>query len=527
MGATFCNLFCREEQADAVKNRLAGSDKFLSGYHGWCMALAEDRNPTNMMRIAKKTEGDVLVFFWFDDDIFELTYFQNGKKASSVSSGLKSSKLAAMAGLLPDDPLALKKLRAIKDCISIEEKLTLLEETFGLPFYALHEQETVSPIERSDHTWNAVKTRKAALRNRPNRFRVEELAREDWPYSTKIRMDLIGRLRGAGYSFMMSRLLFDLPHRLSEQPGCPSRLFTAGYIGELTEEGVSGYNTIIMANYQEKKIITYRFSSNVGEPLAFNSANDVICDMLDSDGVVCLNEKGEEQWRFAPELEKPAQRLTFIRTDREEIILLSEYGSKEVDNRLWRVSPEDGHILTERVMPAGEFFFGFRWLPDMACFTYYEIESNSVVILDQDFGEIRRLQLGSERIRFDVGFYSGYDGYAPVLRRDGSWYLVQLNLVTGGMKTICPELSASIHQVLSDGTFVCVTDESVKGVNLLDHEGRLISRHRLKGGLMGVWEEDRQIYAATISPSRLPGLWEDSQIDTVKIFRLVDTSVNE
>ena len=163
----------------------------------------------------------------------------------------------------------------------------------------------------------------------------------------------------------------------------------------------------------------------------------------------------------------------------------------------------------------------------MACFTYYEIESNSVVILDQDFGEIRRLQLGSERIRFDVGFYSGYDGYAPVLRRDGSWYLVQLNLVTGGMKTICPELSASIHQVLSDGTFVCVTDESVKGVNLLDHEGRLISRHRLKGGLMGVWEENRQIYAATISPSRLPGLWEDSQIDTVKIFRLVDTSVNE
>ena len=39
MGATFCNLFCREEQADAVKNWLAGSDKFLSGYHGWCMAI--------------------------------------------------------------------------------------------------------------------------------------------------------------------------------------------------------------------------------------------------------------------------------------------------------------------------------------------------------------------------------------------------------------------------------------------------------------------------------------------------------
>ena len=143
------------------------------------------------MSVAGKLTGDILVFFYFDDDLFELTLFQNGKKAASVNSGGIGSKLSLLAGLLPSDPKALKKLRALKDCASIEEGTSLLEETFGLPFYALYEQETVSAVPIKESTWNNVNARIEAFRKRPNRFRIQTLNRDEWPYSTKLRMRII------------------------------------------------------------------------------------------------------------------------------------------------------------------------------------------------------------------------------------------------------------------------------------------------------------------------------------------------
>lgn len=521
MGATFCNLYCREEKADSVKNLLAKGDRFLTGYNSWCAALAEDGNPSKMMRIAGKTEGDVLVFFWFDDESFELTCFQNGKKAASVNSGGKGSKLQILAGLIPEDPMALKKLHALKDCISVEEKLTLLEETFGLPFYALYEQKTIPAVVQSDHTWNAVKTRAEILRKRPNRFRIEELQQQNWPYSAKIRMDLIHRLRDTGLFSSSLSLLYDIPIRLMEQPGFPYRLFTAAYLRKENEQQVSGYNTIIMADYQLKKVFTYDLPYSIGRLLAFNSAHAAICESLRSESIVCLNEQGEEQWRFAPELEQPTQRLSFIRTDREEIVLRSDYGSKDSENKIWRISPEDGCILTERVLPAGERLSGIRWLPDPACFVCYRIADNSVIILDREFNEHHRFQLGESVIRFDLGFYSGQYGYVSVPRRDGTWYLVRLDLTTGKITTIHPELSVFIKQILSGGIFVCNTTESGRSLNLLDHDGKLISKHHFKDSLLGVWEEEGQIIAATVKPGKFPGYWEDGLVDTVKVFRFI------
>ena len=523
MGATFCNLYCREEQADSVKNMLASGDRFLTGCNSWCVALAEDGNPSKMMRIARKTKGDVLVFFWFDDDSFELTCFQNGKKAASVNSGGKSSKLQLLTGLIPEDLTALKKLHALKDCISIEEKLTLLEETFGLPFYVLYEQETIPAARQSNHTWNAVKMRAEILRKRPNRFRIEELPQQNWPYSAKTRMDLIHRLRNTGlFSSSLSRLLYDIPSRVMEQPGFPYRLFTAAYLRKENEQHASGYNTIIMADYQLKKVFTYDLPYSIGRPLAFNSAHAVICESLRSESIICLNEQGEEQWRFAPELEQPTQRLSFIRTNREEIVLRSDYGSKDSENKIWRISPEDGCILTERVFPAGERLSGIRWLPDLTCFVCYKIADNSVIILDQEFNELHRFQLGESVIRFDTGFFSEQYGYVSVPRRDDTWYLVQLDLTTGKITTIHPEFPVFINQILSGGIFVCNTTESSKSLNLLDHDGKLISKHHFKDSLLGVWEEEGQIFAATVKPSKFPGFWEDSLVDTVKVFRFAN-----
>ena len=82
--------------------------------------------------------------------------------------------------LFPDDSLALKKLWAIKRGVSVDEKLALLEETFGLPFDAAYEQEEIPPVAKSSETYDRMNARAKALRSRPNRYEPELLPRGDY-----------------------------------------------------------------------------------------------------------------------------------------------------------------------------------------------------------------------------------------------------------------------------------------------------------------------------------------------------------
>ena len=525
MGATFCNLFCREEQTDLVREELMDGDRLLEGFDGWNMVLAEDRNPERMARLARAVGGETLVFYYFDDDVFELTLYRNGKKAAALNSGGKASKLSALAGLLTDDPTALRKLRAIGDCVSMDEKTDLLEETFGLPFYALHEQEKVPPVQKASRVWDTVRARKAAFRNRPNRFTVKPLTQEEWPVSTRIRVNMLQQLRKQGWAFEASRLLYDLADQCMAQQGRPQRILLPMYIRHQDEKSSSGYNTVLMADHQAKETIVFSFPFSVTAPVIVNSTKAITCLTYKQDGIICLNKSGTEQWRFSPDLDQ-GQQFHVVRTDREEIVLCTCYG-RTAGDRIWRISPENGEILSERALPVGENPFSLRWLPDLECFTYDQLEKNEVVLLDRSFDEIRRFQLGKELIRFDVGFYGGGCGYAPESRRDGTWELVRLNLSTGELARIHPEVPAFIHQILSCGVFACTTDEKSCTLNLFDRNGKVVSRHRFRDAFMGLWEENGRIWGATTKPGQLPGLWEDSVIDTVSVFQLVDEAAIE
>ena len=519
MGATFCNLFCRDEHSEVLKSRLAAEDRVLDGFNGWCMALAEDRNPERMMNVARKVPGDVLVFFYFDDDYFELTLFQDGKKAASVNSAGIGSKLSVLACLLPSDPKALKKLRVLSNCVSIEERTSLLEETFGLPFYALHWQETVYAVPIKENTWNTVTARIEALKKRPNRFQIQTLTRDEWPYSTKIRMHIITQLRDQGLSFELVRLFLDLPLQLFSQAGRPSRILLPMYIPQDDEKSYSGYNTVIVADFEQDETRTF-FSSNMGIPLMINSSKAIIC--MKDKSLLCLDNQGKEQWKLEPELALP--HLYPVRTNREELVVLcSDYSPNLAADRIWRISPDNGRILNERILTEHGEATALRWLPDMGCFMYYALNSNSVVLLNCDFSEIRRFQLGEKRIRFDIGFLFGHYAYTSVPRKDGTDDLLSLDLLNGELCQIHPEIPAYISQKLSCGVYAGFTGENMGTLNLLDQDGKVISRHRFKDALMGIWEENGNIYGATTQHSRYLGLWEDSIIDSVSIFRLVDS----
>ncbi|MBR6029144.1 MAG: hypothetical protein IKP40_08630 [Clostridia bacterium] len=514
MGTTFCNLFWHSGQRELLETLIGEGDRLETGINGWSMVLSEDRNPQSLARLASRLAGDSLIFFYFDDDLFELTLIRDGKMAASLSSDGKGKKLPVLAELLPEDPSAARKFKALGDCVTMDEKLSLLEETFGLPFYALLEQEKVTAAKKSERTWETMKARKNALKKRQNRFRAEPLAEADWPASSRIRKHLIDRLRGKASIFSLFDLLHDVAEQRLSQPGQPCRILLPMYICREDEESYQGYNYVLVTDGHEAS--AYAFPFSIHQPLMVNDGGFLICESLGLNSVACYDTQGNAQWTFAPEMAHP-QQLHFVQTTPGELVFRCAHG-KKTPSRLWRLSPEDGRILNERALPEGQNPHDLRWLEEMGCFAYYQIESNSLMLLNRDFSDQKLIPLGEKRLRFDVSFYSGHCGYL----NDGDAALIELDLLTGNMRKIQLETPAYVNRMFPGGVFSGGSEERGNVHYLFDREGRVLLRQSFKGALLGLWEENGRIYAATFKPGRIPGFIEEPMLDTLSVYQLVD-----
>ena len=520
MGATFCNLFCREGEAELLRGLIDPKDRLLTGYAGWCMALAEDQRPDRMARVAKKLLGDALVFFCFEEDCFELTLYQGGKKAALLGSGTERSRLAALAALLPDDPNALKKLKAAVDCVSLEEKVRLLEETFGLPFWALHEQERVPAVVKSDKTWLAVKARMDALKKRPNRFREEPLSPEEWPASVRRRMWLIKSLRGKlPASLLGTHILYEFSSKEIEEHGRPGHLLIPTMMG--LNDNTRHY--VIAADTEKEEIRAFHIPYQGGaSPLMLRDGGTLVC--TDHRRAFCLNGKGEEVWAFDPGLTQKWQILEPAPARRGELVFYNGHRVENAGNGIWRVSPEDGRVLRERVFPDGEGICDLQWMPEMECFLYRNISQRTVILLDEDFRETRRFAFEQEDLCSDMKFFAGQYGYAQVRQPDGVWGMARLDLVSGEVTRVRPEVSLSICGILPGGLYWAAVEDRSDTICLLDAEGRVVSRHRFKGEYMCLWAEGDSIYAAVMAGNPYAAACCVNKILNleVSVFRLVD-----
>ena len=185
MGATYCNLYFHGDDVNIPEGKIQGESRLLGGFDGWTILLCEDNNWRKITRLTRFFPGDALAFFCFDDDVFELMFYRDGKKIASIDNSGTSSKLKDAGEMFPEDPTVLKKLRAMKWCTSVDESFRLLEETFGLPFDVVYEQEEIEKVKKSDETWKTLKAREKEFRNRPNRFELELLPPEQWPESVR------------------------------------------------------------------------------------------------------------------------------------------------------------------------------------------------------------------------------------------------------------------------------------------------------------------------------------------------------
>ena len=517
MGTTFCNLFFRDEDADTLKAALGKKARFLTGLNGWSMALSEERDPLRLMRAAEKAAGDVLVFVCFDDECFELSLLQAGRRAAAVGSEGKGKKLSLLAGLLPDDPDALKKLRALGDCESLAEKISLLEETFGLPFGAMYEGEAVAPVRRGRKTWDAVRARRDALRKMSARFQIKTLDRAAWPDPVRFRTDLCDHLRGKAGPDLF-RLIGDLPRRQLSPGGSPFLILLPMNVSRPGQPSSRGYNAVLAADDRKRETAVFSFPFFVGEPLMMNRRGFVVCESLMRKSVVCLDRQGVEQWRFSPGL-VPLQKLFSLPTDREEIVLYSSSLKKTTNDRIWRVSPDDGSVLTERVLPGEDDLRCLRRCPGMECFVCC-LSGGGVALLDRDFNEIRRFQPDND-IRPDTVFFSGHCLFAPVPREKGGCDLLRLDLIGGDKKTIRPETPVPMRYILSDGLLAGFTDTgSGSTLILCDEDGKIVSEHRFRDALIGIWEENGLVFGAALRRDAFYEVPQRSAADLLTVFTI-------
>ena len=253
-----------------------------------------------------------------------------------------------------------------------------------------------------------------------------------------------------------------------------------------------------------------------------NKDKAIVCLNYKQNTLLCLDEQGNEQWRFAPEMVKPF--LKDVRTNREEIVVYCrDYGSSQNADMVLRISPDDGHVLNERILTDDMRAEQLRWLPELECFMYYVLKSNSVVLLNRELEEVRRFQLGDELIRFDTGFISDRHAYTYAPGTDLR-DLIGLDLLSGERQQIHLEVPVFIDRKLACGIFAGLSGNDMSTLNFLDQEGTVLSRHHFSDQLLGIWEEDGNIYGATTRRSRFPGLWEDSIIDTVGPFRFEESN---
>ena len=143
MGMTFTTLNVCGAERIAIETLLIDTDQIRDKNAPWLTVVpshdTEDSNLQRLEKIAKKltkaSDAAALLFFYFDDDMFSCTLYQNGKKSASCDSRQESwAKLGKTLGERFGDDTIPKAFRFASKCSSVEEQIKLLEETVGTTF---------------------------------------------------------------------------------------------------------------------------------------------------------------------------------------------------------------------------------------------------------------------------------------------------------------------------------------------------------------------------------------------------------
>lgn len=546
MGMTFTTLNVCGAERIAIETLLIDTDQIRDKNAPWLTVVpshdTEDSNLQRLEKIAKKltkaSDAAALLFFYFDDDMFSCTLYQNGKKSASCDSRQESwAKLGKTLGERFGDDTIPKAFRFASKCSSVEEQIKLLEETVGTTFYELQEDKARTVV-RSDATLRTIKAREAMLKKRPNQFKLTELTTMDWPKELQYRQKLYNALRSQWRKYNLGFFLYQMEMNRYQVPGTED-MIVYRYISDwdrmqfklVLMKGKTGEWSEIDPSLGAAGQIVW-LTKNGGMVVHLQRYLPTIQEMSEGlpekpFGLRCIDRDGNEQWRFQPELDR-RQIPNFVHTSKQGVITLfaSGYnGQEKADSVVYRIDGETGKLLYTRTFPCQENVHHMIHVDALNAFLLCRRTTKELVLLDETLEEAQVFGNYTGRYYFKEDQLCG-----TVLWEDDCWnqrYVAFFDLKNGESRKTSLEIPAYILTVLQDGKILGV-NEKQNSLTVFDPKGIVTARCKVSGTLCRVISENGNVYLIEVRGPDTHGYVYDELFDqtTVHVWRLdaVDTN---
>lgn len=533
MGTTFTTMNVYGAERAAVEALLIGTDQIRGENAPWLTVVpshdTEDGNLQRLEKAAKKlTKGSdaaALLFFYFDDDMFHCTLYQNGKKNASCENGQSWAKLGKALGERLGDDTIPKAFRFASKCNSMEEQIKLLEETVGTVFYELQEDDPRT-AQKSDATLRAIKAREAMLKKRPNRFNLTELMLPDWPEELQYRQKLYDTLRPQWRRYNLGFFLYQT---------------------EMNRYWVSGTDMVFypcFADRDTKQDKLLLMNGKTGDSRVFDSipgSIDRVVWMTKSKGLVmllkryrptiqemseglpekpfgllCIDGGGNEQWHFQPKLNR-LQSPQFVHVSKQGVITLfaSGYnGQEKADSVVYRIDGETGKLLYTRTFPWQENVHHMIHVDALDAFLFCRRTTKELVLFDETLKETQTFS------GFTGGhFFTEKQLCGSILWEGDCWnqrYVSFWELKNGAFRKTPLEIPSYVLSVLEDGRILGV-NEKQNALTVFDREGIVAARCTVPGTLCRVISEDGNVYLIEVRGPDTYGYVYDALFDQTSL----------
>ena len=475
-------------------------------------------------KLTKQPGTAALLFYYFDDDMFCLSYYQDGRKRATCMNSQSWAKLGKKLNELFGSDAPSKAFRYAPHCYGLEEQLDLLEETLGTALLELPDAEPRVVTQKSK-TLSAIKAREALIRKRPDQFRLSELPSEEWPDEMRYRETLLKLLRPRWFDT-------DLPTILRQ--GVHHHLVPGA-------RGLVAYPWFTRDQSRRKKLCLFDASTGeygelgpFGEGLhkcVWRTKQNELCLLFVKPGrssefptsyVSCVAFDGTARWRFAPELDS-RQYLFFVHSSAEGLITLMASGfydeKLKIDSFIWQIDGETGKIVRMRRFPVSELNNHVAFSDGLNAFVYCKPSSDELVVLGADLEEKRRFNGYKDSI-YDIreNLFCGnriWNSYY-----DTPTSVSFFDLTDGTKHKTILEVPVYPQTVLSDGRIIGCNEQLNKLI-VFDRDGKVIARCSVPGFYFDTFEKDGNVCIAEVrGPDTF--IFTDSVFDetTTHVWRL-------
>lgn len=151
----------------------------------WTVILPADPDTgaEHLMRVARAVTGPCLFFHYFDDDMFFLHLYVDGKRVASLSTNPelgRTSHVERISWAFFGDDEITPALKLISKTCMIEEQVSLAEEALGVSLVD-HPEFEPRTVPQGTAAFDAVTARLKELKNRRNAYKAVQVPEADIP----------------------------------------------------------------------------------------------------------------------------------------------------------------------------------------------------------------------------------------------------------------------------------------------------------------------------------------------------------